>query len=49
MYRSMNWKGFVLIIGLILTVFLILHFSMRKTLNSQSQKIDALNANKSRQ
>lgn len=49
MYRSMNWKGFVLIIGLILIGFLTLHLIMRNTLKDQAEKEKALNQSKSRQ
>ena len=49
MYRSMNWRGFALLIGLILAVFLTLHLIMQNTLKTQAEKEKALNASKSRQ
>ena len=49
MYRSMNWRGFVLLIGIILAIFLVFHLIMRNTLNAQSEKINTLNALKTRQ
>jgi cell division protein FtsB len=49
MYRSMNWRGFVLIISLILIVFLVLHLTMQNTLKAQTEKISSLNASKARQ
>lgn len=48
MYRSMNWKGFVLFICLILVAFLVLHLMMKNTLKDQSEKEKALTANKNR-
>ena len=33
MYRSMNLKGFLLILGVMLAVFLILHSALRGSVN----------------
>ena len=48
MYRSMNWKGFLVIVCTILIIFLPLHFIMKGTLNAQSENISNKTAIKSR-
>ena len=38
MYRTMNLKGFVLILGIILLVFLVLHLVLRGNADSRTEK-----------
>ena len=44
MYRQMNWRGFVLILAVVLVIFLPLHFAMKGTLNTQDERRIAGNA-----
>lgn len=43
MYKVMNWRGFVLIIVIILIIFLPLYFHIKGMLNSQEEKRTASN------
>ncbi len=43
MYKVMNWKGFILIIAIILMIFLPLYFHIKGMLNSQEEKKTASN------
>ncbi len=43
MYKVMNWRGFVLIIVLILIIFLPLYFHIRGILDTQEEKRTASN------
>ncbi len=43
MYKVMNWKGFILIIAIILMIFLPLYFHIKGMLNSQEEKKTAGN------
>ena len=38
MYRSMNMKGFLLILGIMLAVFLILHSALKGTVNQKAEE-----------
>jgi cell division protein FtsB len=38
MYRSMNLKGFLLILGIMLAVFLILHSALKGTVNQKAEE-----------
>jgi len=42
MYRSMNIRGFLIILGLILVVFLVLHPILRSNLNQKTEEEKAL-------
>ena len=42
MDRTMNLKGFVLILGIVLAVFLILHLTMRGSVDEKAEKEKAL-------
>ena len=44
MYKQMNWRGFIVIVVLILAIFLPLHFSMKGRLNEQEERKTAENA-----
>ena len=38
MYKSMNLKGFLLILGVMLLIFIILHSSLRGTVNEKAEE-----------
>ena len=38
MYRTMNLKGFLLILGIMLLIFLILHTALRNTVNDKAEE-----------
>ena len=38
MYRSMNLKGFLLILGIMLLVFLVLHSMLRGAVNEKTEE-----------
>lgn len=40
--RVMNWKGLAIVLGIILLVFLVLHFVLRGVLDSNAQKQNEL-------
>ncbi len=44
MYRNMNWRGFILILCIILAIFLPLHFSMKGQRSEKEQRITSSNA-----
>ena len=48
MYRSMNLKGFLLILGVMLILFLILHSSLKGTVNQKTEEEKLLRVKKAR-
>ena len=48
MYRSMNLKGFLLILGIMLLVFLILHGVLRGTVNEKAEEEKILRVRKTK-
>ena len=46
MYKSMNLKGFLVILGIMLAVFLILHSSLKGTLNEKAEEEKLLRVRK---
>ena len=48
MYRSMNLKGFLLILGIMLLIFLILHSSLEGTANQKAEEEKLLRVKKAR-
>jgi cell division protein FtsB len=44
MYRQMNWRGFIVIVVLILAIFLPVHFALKGRLNTQEERRSADNA-----
>ena len=48
MYRSMNLKGFLLILGVMLAVFLILHSTLRGTANEKAEEEKLLRVQKTK-
>ena len=48
MYRSMNLKGFLLILAVMLIIFLILHSMLRGTLNEKAEEEKLLRVKKTR-
>ena len=48
MYRSMNLKGFLLILGIMLLIFLILHSSLKGTANQKAEEEKLLRVRKAR-
>ena len=48
MYRSMNLKGFLLILGVMLLVFIILHSVLKGTLNEKAEEEKLLQVKKTR-
>ena len=48
MYRSMNLKGFLLILAVMLAVFLILHSVLQGTLNEKAEEEKILRVKKTR-
>jgi len=48
MYRSMNLKGFLLILGIMLLIFLILHSSLRGTVNEKAEEEKLLRVKKTK-
>ena len=48
MYRSMNLKGFLLILGIMLLVFLIVHSSLRGTVNEKAEEEKLLRIRKTK-
>ena len=48
MYRSMNIKGFLLILGVMLLIFLILHTSLKGTANQKAEEEKLLRVKKAR-
>ena len=42
MYRTMNLKGFLLILGILLAIFLILHSVLKGAVNDRAEKENAL-------
>ena len=48
MYRSMNLKGFLLILGIMLLVFLVLHSMLRGAVNEKTEEEKLLRVQKTR-
>ena len=48
MYRSMNLKGFLLILGVMLAVFLILHSALRDSVNRKAEEEKLLRVQKTK-
>ena len=48
MYRTMNLKGFLLILGLMLVVFLALHMLLQGTLNEKAEEEKILQVKKTK-
>ena len=48
MYRSMNLKGFLLILGVMLLIFLVLHSMLRGTVNEKAEEEKLLRVRKTR-
>ncbi len=48
MYRSMNLKGFLLILGVMLAVFLILHSALRGSVNRKAEEEKLLRVQKTK-
>lgn len=48
MYRSMNLKGFLLILGIMLVVFLVLHSMLRGAVNEKTEEEKLLRVQKTR-
>ena len=48
MYRSMNLKGFLVILGVMLAVFLILHSMLRGTVNEKAEEEKLLRVQKTK-
>ncbi len=48
MYRSMNLKGFALILGIMLLIFLILHSVLRNTVNEKAEEEKLLRIQKTK-
>ena len=48
MYRSMNLKGFLLILGVMLLIFLILHSALRGTVNEKAEEEKILRVKKTK-
>ena len=48
MYRTMNLKGFLLILGIMLIVFLIFHSALRGTVNQKAEEEKILRVKKTK-
>ena len=48
MYRSMNLKGFLLILGVMLLIFLVLHSVLRGTVNEKAEEEKILRVKKTK-
>ena len=48
MYRSMNLKGFLVILGAMLLIFVILHSTLKGTLNEKAEEEKLLQVKKSK-
>jgi len=48
MYRSMNLKGFLLILGVMLLIFLVLHSALRGTVNEKAEEEKLLRVKKTK-
>ena len=48
MYRTMNLKGFLLILGVMLLIFLILHTALRNTVNEKAEEEKLLRVKKTK-
>ena len=48
MYRSMNLKGFLLILGIMLLIFLVLHSVLRGTVNEKAEEEKLLRVKKTK-
>ena len=48
MYKSMNLKGFLVILGVMLAVFLILHSMLRGTVNEKAEEEQLLRVQKTK-
>ena len=48
MYRTMNLKGFLLILGTMLLIFLILHSALRGTINEKAEEEKLLRVKKTK-
>ena len=48
MYRSMNLKGFLLILGIMLLVFLVLHSALRGAVNERAEEEKILRVKKTK-
>ena len=48
MYRSMNLKGFVLILGIMLAIFLVLHLTMKSAVDDKAEKEKILKIQKTK-
>ncbi len=48
MYRSMNLKGFVLILAIMLVIFLVFHLTMKSAVDEKSEKAQLLRIQKTK-
>ena len=48
MYRLMNLKGFVLILGIMLVIFLVLHLTMKSAVDDKAEKEKLLRIQKTK-
>ena len=48
MYRTMNLKGFLLILGIMLLIFLVLHSALRGTVNEKAEEEKILRVKKTK-
>ena len=48
MYKTMNLKGFLLILGIMLLIFLILHSALRGTVNEKAEEEKILRVKKTK-
>ena len=48
MYRSMNLKGFVLILAIMLVIFLVFHLTMKSDVDEKSEKAQLLRIQKTK-
>ena len=48
MYKTMNLKGFLLILGIMLLIFLILHTALRGTVNEKAEEEKLLRVRKTK-
>ena len=48
MYRSMNLKGFLMILGIMLLIFLVVHSSLRGTVNEKAEEEKLLRIKKTK-
>jgi hypothetical protein len=48
MYRSMNLKGFLLILGVMLVIFLVIHSALRSSVNRKAEEEKLLRVQKTK-